>query len=116
MYEHGGITISSFFLEQIIRFRKLNQKERTAWLLEKITDYDLEICLDQAIDLICPRANFSNIESVTRAKEKNILVRNWGVATKKDLIIAFNSGSTGTTLDWPLKGKEILENHENNKS
>ncbi|MEC7837597.1 MAG: glycerophosphodiester phosphodiesterase family protein [Chloroflexota bacterium] len=116
LYEVGGISISSFFVEQIIRFRKLNQNERTAWLLEKITKYDLEICKDQKIDLICPRAKFSNINSVNNAKEKNILVRNWGVSNKQDLITAFNSESTGTTLDWPLKGKEILQNYENNKS
>jgi glycerophosphoryl diester phosphodiesterase len=115
IYEPGGITISSFFLEQIIRFRKLDQKEKTAWLLEKITTYDLEICVDQQINLICPRAKFSNIDSVNKAKEKNILVRNWGVSNKEDLITAYNSESTGTTLDWPSKGKEILKNHENNK-
>jgi len=115
MYEPGGITISSFFLEQIVRFRKLDQNERTAWLLEKITKYDLEICIDQGIDLICPRAKFSNINSVNNAKEKKILVRNWGVSNKEDLLTAFNSKSTGTTLDWPLKGREILKNHENNK-
>ena len=116
IYEPGGITISSFFLEQIIRYRKLDQNERTAWLLEKITEYDLEICTDQKIDLICPRAKFSNINDVNIAKEKNILVRNWGVSNKEDLIKAIDSESTGTTLDWPLKGKDILENYENNKS
>ena len=42
-------------------------------------------------------------------------MRNWGVSNKKDLITAYNSESTGTTVDWPSKGKEILKDHENNK-
>ncbi len=115
VYEVGGITVSSFFVEQIIRFRKLNKVERTAWLLEKITTNDLEICIDQNIDLICHRARFSDINSVNKAKEKNILVINWGVSDKNDLITAYNSESTGTTLDWPLKGQDILKNYEDNE-
>ena len=36
IYDIGGITISSFFIEQLIRFRKFNKEERTAWLLSLI--------------------------------------------------------------------------------
>ena len=114
IYDIGGITISSFFIEQLIRFRKFNKEERTAWLLEKISDIDLEICLEQKIDLICPRAKFSDKISVEKAQNKGILVRNWGVSSSEDLIMSYNSNSTGTTCDWPLKGKEIIKNYENN--
>ncbi len=114
IYEIGGITISSFFIEQLIRFRKFNKEERTAWLLEKISDIDLEICLEQKIDLICPRAKFSDKISVEKAQNKGILVRNWGVSSSEDLIMSYNSNSTGTTCDWPLRGKEIIKNYENN--
>ena len=41
--------------------------------------------------------------------------RNWGVSSEKDLINAYNSGSKGTTIDWPTKGKEMISNYENNK-
>ena len=98
----------------MIRFRKFNKEERTAWLLEKISDIDLEICLEQKIDLICPRAKFSDKISVEKAQNKGILVRNWGVSSSEDLIMSYNSNSTGTTCDWPLRGKEIIKNYENN--
>ena len=114
IYAPGGITISSFFIEQLIRFRKSNSEERTAWLLEKITDIDLEICLDQKIDIICPRAKFSDQKSVEKAANNGILVRNWGVSDPDDLIKSYKSNSTGTTCDWPLKGKEIIKNYEDN--
>ena len=42
------------------------------------------------------------------ASEKQIEVRNWGVSSVDDLINAYNSGSTGSTVDWPLKAKEVL--------
>jgi len=76
---------------------------------KKITTNDLEICIDQNINFICPRARFSDLNSVDKAREKNILVRNWGVSDKNDLITAYKSESSGTTLDWPLKGQDILK-------
>ena len=114
IYEIGGVTISSFFIEQLIRFERYTKKERTAWLLEKITKNDLDICSEQNINMICPRARFSNIDYIKKAKNKNITVRNWGVSNEDDLIIAYNSGSTGTTVDWPSRGKELLDKYENN--
>ena len=40
----------------------------------------------------------------------NILVRNWGVLNEKDLLHAYKSGSTGTTIDWPKRGEKIISN------
>ena len=112
LYELGGITISSFFIEQLIKFERYTQSERTAWLLENITENDLENCVKQNINVICPRAKFSNSESVDMARNKNIMVRNWGVSNEDDLIKAYNSGSTGSTVDWPLKAKKILKKYQ----
>ena len=101
--------------EQIMRFNHFTKDENSAWLLEKITHNDLDICKSNEIDLICPRALHANHKMVSEALEKNILVRNWGVSSEKDLINAYNSGSKGTTIDWPTKGKEMILNYENNK-
>ncbi|NCG34426.1 MAG: hypothetical protein GWO78_00265 [Dehalococcoidales bacterium] len=110
MYEIGGITISSFYLEQIIRFKYFENNERTAWLLEKITRKDLSICKLNNIDLICPKASFADKNTVLEALNMNILVRNWGVLNEKDLLHAYKSGSTGTTIDWPKRGEKIISN------
>ena len=115
IFEPGGLTISSFYIEQLMRFNHFTKDENSAWLLEKITHNDLDICKSNEIDLICPRALYANHKMVSEAFEKNILVRNWGVSSEKDLINAYNSGSKGTTVDWPTKGKEMISNYENNK-
>ena len=114
MYEIGGITISSFYLEQIIRFKYFSDNERTAWLLEKITLKDLHICKLNKIDLICPRASLADKKMVLEALNMNILVRNWGVSNEIDLINAYNSGSTGTTIDWPTRGNKIISKFKKN--
>ena len=108
LYEVGGITISSFRIEQLIRFEKITNSERTAWLVDRITENRLASCAEQNINLICPIAKFADSESVDMASEKQIEVRNWGVSSVDDLIKAYNSGSTGSTVDWPLKAKEVL--------
>ena len=108
LYETGGITVSSFRIEQLIRFEKLTNSERTAWLVDNITENRLATCTKQNINLICPIAKFADSESVDLASEKQIEVRNWGISNVDDLIKAYNSGSTGSTVYWPLKAKEIL--------
>ena len=108
LYEVGGITISSFRIEQLIRFEKITNSERTAWLVNRITENRVASCAEHNINLICPIAKFADSDSVDVASEKQIEVRNWGVLSIDDLINAYNLGSTGSTVDWPLKAKEVL--------
>ena len=115
IFEIGGITISSFYIEQIIRFNFFCINENTSWLIDRITPNDLIICSKNKIDMICPKASNSEYNMVSEAYEKNISVRNWGIKDEKDLINAYNSGSKGTTIDWPTRGKEVILKYENNK-
>ena len=74
-----------------------------------------ETIIENKIDMICPKASNSENNMVSEAYEKNISVRNWGIKDEKDLINAYNSGSKGTTIDWPTRGKEVILKYENNK-
>ena len=114
LYKKGGITISSFKLNQLTNIRKYNSKIRTAWLVDKITDENIKISQDQSINMICPKAEFSDGHQIDKAYEKNLKVRNWGVKNKDELIKAFTSGSSGTTVDWPTTAKSIIDDIEKN--
>ena len=50
---------------------------------------------------------------VSIARSKNLEIRNWGVKNKEDLVQAYNSGSSGTTVDWPETAKNIINDIEN---
>jgi len=114
LYTKNGITISSFKLGQIINTRKYNSKIRTAWLVDNITDENIKISIDHNINMICPKAEFSNRSMIENANLKNLEVRNWGIRNKNDLIMAYMSGSSGTTVDWPQTAKKIINDVEKN--
>jgi len=113
LYKKGGITITSFNLNQLISMRGLNSKIRTAWLVDKITHNKIKISNEEGVNMICPKAEFSNEDMVSIARSKNLEIRNWGVKNKEDLVQAYNSGSSGTTVDWPETAKNIINDVEN---
>ena len=113
LFKKGGITISSFNLNQLINMRRLNSKIRTAWLVDKLTHNNIKISNEEGINMICPKAEFSKEDMVSIARSKNLEIRNWGVKNKEDLVQAYNSGSSGTTVDWPETAKNIINDIEN---
>jgi len=96
--------------EELIDLYGLNSYEFTQTNKDEIF-----VCSKNKIDMICPKASNSEYNMVSEAYEKNISVRNWGIKDEKDLINAYNSGSKGTTIDWPTRGKEVILRYENNK-
>jgi glycerophosphoryl diester phosphodiesterase len=108
------VTISSFFPQQLHRSRRQLAGITHGWLLENITLVDIALCVQMGLPSvpgtggIYPRASAVTAEEVGWAKAAGLLVRTWGVGSVTDLKRAFDSGASGTTVDWPGRAKKAL--------
>ena len=108
-YEAPGLTITSFAIEQLFRSRQVMPNVRHGWLLTSITATDLKLAQHIGIDGIYPNAEFATPETVAMAVDGGMGVRCWGIANSESALQkAFNSGATGTTVDWPDIAREIF--------
>jgi len=108
-YDAPGLTITSFAVEQLFRSRQLMSNARHGWLLRAITAADIKLAQHIGLDGIYPNAEFATPASVTLATETGLSVRCWGIADSEDALRhAFESGASGTTVDWPDKARELL--------
>ena len=109
-----GVTISSFLPQQLHRSRRQLAGVTHGWLLEKITLVDVALCVQMGLPSapgsggIYPRAAAVTAEEVQWAKAAGLLVRTWGVGSVADLKRAFDSGASGTTVDWPGRARKAL--------
>ncbi len=109
-----GVTISSFFPQQLHRSRRALPGVTHGWLLEKITLVDIALLTQlgfysvPGLGGIYPRASTVTKEEVDWAKQAGLVVRTWGVSDGQDLRRAFDCGAAGTTVDWPGRAKRIL--------
>lgn len=104
----AGVSISSFDFEQLKRSRLTMPKLDHGFLLRKITEADCEAAREIGCTGIYPNASTVETTDVELAKKHDLFVRAWGVKTEKDLKRAFDSGADGTTVDWPLRAKQLL--------
>ncbi|NQW16628.1 MAG: hypothetical protein HQ478_04000 [Chloroflexi bacterium] len=108
-YEAPGLTITSFAIEQLFRSRQVMPEVRHGWLLNAITPTDLKLADQIGLAGIYPKASFATPESVLAANEARLSVRCWGIGDSEDALqMAFDSGATGTTVDWPDRAREML--------
>jgi glycerophosphoryl diester phosphodiesterase len=108
-YKAPGLTITSFAIEQLYRSRQLMPDVRHGWLLSAITPTDLKLAQHIGINGIYPNAQFATTETVSLAVDGGMRVRCWGIGNSEQALqSAFDSGATGTTVDWPDKAREFL--------
>jgi glycerophosphoryl diester phosphodiesterase len=104
----AGVTISSFYPEQLHRSRRLLPGVNHGWLLEQVTPVDIDLCVKMGLSGIYPRASTVTAEDVRQAGQAGLTVRTWGVGDEASLHRAFDSGAAGTTVDWPGRAKRLL--------
>ena len=109
-----GVTVSSFFPQQLHRSRRALAGVTHGWLLEKITLVDIAMLTQlgfysvPGLGGIYPRASTVTKDEVGWAKQAGLVVRTWGVSNETDLRRAFDAGAAGTTVDWPGRAKKLL--------
>jgi glycerophosphoryl diester phosphodiesterase len=106
--QSAGVSISSFDAAQLWRSKKVMPHLDHGFLLRRITKTDCELAAAMGCSGIYPMAGSVTPQDVTLAKENGLFVRTWGVRTEADIRTAYASGASGTTVDWPLKARQIL--------
>jgi glycerophosphoryl diester phosphodiesterase len=104
-----GFTITSFHIEQLHRSRSLLPDVAHGWLLGAITEPDIDLACLLGLRAICPRAPTLSVESVHAATTRGLSVRAWGVRDEADLLLAYNSGAAGATVNWPERAQLALD-------
>jgi len=105
-----GLTISSFYFEQLERSIKLTPNIAHGWLTQKIDKASLKAAVDLGLSGIYPKASNVTARQVKDANAAGLEVRTWGIANSKaDLRRAYRAGAAGSTVDWPVKAQEIID-------
>ncbi len=104
-----GVSISSFDASQLWRSKKTMPHLDHGFLLRRITQLDCELAVSLGCSGIYPNAGGVTVGDVEMAVRSGLVVRTWGVKTDEDLLRSRSSGAAGTTVDWPLRAKKILE-------
>lgn len=109
-YEAPGITISSFHIEQLHRSIEYLPNLNHGWLVRSITSRDIDHAQLIGLNGIYPFATLAAPESVHEAVSAGLSVRCWGIGESEEALkAAFASGATGTTIDWPSRGRDLLQ-------
>lgn len=108
-YEAPGITVSSFWADQLYRSKLQMPNVRHGWLINELSNETVEASLKLGFDSVYPRAGTVTPESVEYAHDRGLAVRGWGVNNDDDLTRIYKSGATGTTINWPTEGQQFLD-------
>jgi glycerophosphoryl diester phosphodiesterase len=104
-----GLTISSFHFEQLERSIAIMPNIAHGWLLQKIDKASLEAAIELGLAGIYPNAGKVTEKQIASANEAGLVVRTWGIANSKAALRrAYRSGAVGTTVDWPVKAREMI--------
>jgi glycerophosphoryl diester phosphodiesterase len=104
----AGVSISSFDAAQLWRSKRIMPHLDHGFLLRRITKADCDLAVAMGCAGIYPMAGSVTARDITLAQEHGLFVRTWGVRTETDIRTAYESGASGTTVDWPLDAKQIL--------
>jgi glycerophosphoryl diester phosphodiesterase len=105
-----GVTISSFHFEQLERSIALMPAIAHGWLLQKIDRVSLTAATGLGLSGIYPNAGKVTAKQIADANSAGLVVRTWGIASSKAALRrAYRSGAAGTTVDWPVKARDIID-------
>ena len=104
--QHGlrkNVTITSFFYDILCEMKSLNKEIPLGWLLKvgEFTHFNIRKTHEAGFQQICPNANDTDVDLITEAHKKKLLVRAHGVKTREDITRLINSKCDGMTINWP---------------
>lgn len=108
--KHDNIYISSFEYEALENFRKINKDMKLSWLVEKITQDNINELLKINGSQICPRARNTEPEDMELAKANGLSVRFWGISDETVMREMYKYDSEGMTVNFPDKLVELMAN------
>ncbi len=114
---HGlieDVTITSFWKPWLEETRLYAPELTTGWLVPlgpraAWDDSIIEQALELGLDQICPRANITTPELVTKLREKGFVVRCQGVYDEELMRHVVGCGADGMTVNFPDKLLEYIE-------
>jgi glycerophosphoryl diester phosphodiesterase len=108
-FDAPGITVSSFWADQLYRSKLRLPNVRHGWLINELSEETVDASVKLGFDSVYPRAGTATLESVSHAYERGLTVRGWGIDNDDDLARIYKSGAAGTTINWPTEGQEFLD-------
>ncbi|MCH8818353.1 MAG: hypothetical protein IIC92_11570 [Chloroflexi bacterium] len=108
-FDAPGLTVSSFWADQLYRSRLRLPNVRHGWLVNEVTEETVAAALKLGFDAVYPRAGTATPETVSHAYDRGLSVRGWGIGDDDDLARIHRSGAEGTTVNWPGEAKAFLE-------
>jgi len=105
-----GLTISSFYFEQLERSIELMPNIAHGWLLQKIDKQSIDAAVELGLSGIYPHAEKVTKKQVSDANNAGLVVRTWGTSdSAAALRRAYRSGAVGSTVNWLVKAKDIID-------
>src|SRR4030067_1898521 len=97
------VTITSFFYDILCEMKSINNELPLGWLLKvgEFTHFNIRKTHEAGFQQICPNANDTDVDLITEAHKKKLLVRAHGVKTREDITRLINSKCDGMTINWP---------------
>lgn len=111
-FDAPGLTVSSFWADQLYRSKLRLPNVRHGWLVNEVTEETVAAAIKLGFDSVYPRAGTATSETVSHAYDRGLSVRGWGVGNDDDLARIRRSGAAGTTVNWPGEAKAFLETME----
>ncbi len=111
-YRVPGLTITSFFAQQLKRSTRILGSRNHGWLVRKIDDAVLDLIDPIGCTGVYPNAELVSPEEVRRANDRGLMVRGWGIGAPGNeaaLENIYRSGASGTTVDWPDRAEALVE-------
>ena len=124
------VTVTSFSMRPLIQMRSLSDQVPICFLLRdaadaihsaefrpelegldlaEVYDYWIDASAVAGFDQVGIRAAGLRPRMLTRAADRSLEVRGWGVRDEADLARLIALGAVGATVDWPGRGIEIVE-------
>ena len=106
------IYISSFKYDALKNMRRINDKIRLSWLVEKIDNDNIDKLLEINASQICPNAFSVTEQDIKYAISKGLGVRLWGVKNEDIMKKVYKMNIEGMTVNFPDKLKKLMENKD----
>ncbi len=102
------VTVTSFMLDELCRFRACAPHIRTGYLTRSHTEETLRALVECGIDEYCPYAPEVTSERVDLWHRLGFNVRAWGVRNQALMRNVYLAGADGMTVNFPDKLTELI--------